>query len=85
MFFPCDLKEKSKQTDSINYALFEEIFENVLDKCAPQKTKCKGLIINHGFTKAMRKAIMKRSEFLRNKETFVADYARKKDKNIIEI
>ena len=45
MFFTCDLKDKLKQTDSINYALFEEIFENVLDKCAPPKDKMQR--VNH--------------------------------------
>ena len=36
-----DLRENLKQADSTNYILFEEIFENVLDK-APKKKKMQG-------------------------------------------
>ena len=60
--FKRDLKEKLKQTDSTNYALFEEIFENILDKHAPKKKKMQRANHKPYVTKAMRKAIMKRSE-----------------------
>ena len=37
--FKRDLKEKLKKTNTTNYALFEEIFENILDRHAPKKKK----------------------------------------------
>ena len=60
--FKRDLKENLKKADSTNYALFEEIFENVLDKHAPKKKKIQRANHKPYVTKAMRKAIMKRSE-----------------------
>ena len=60
--FKRDLKENLKKADSTNYALFEEIFENVLDKHAPKKKKLQRANHKPYVTKAMRKAIMKRSE-----------------------
>ena len=60
--FKRDLKEKLKKTNTTNYALFEEIFENVLDRHAPKKKKMQRANHKPYVTKAMRKAIMKRAE-----------------------
>ena len=60
--FKFDLKEKLQQVDTANYESFEEIFENVLDTHAPKKTKVLRANDKPFVTKAMRKAIMKRSE-----------------------
>ena len=35
----CDLKENLKQANSTNYALFEKIYENFIQKHAPKKKK----------------------------------------------
>ena len=59
--FKRDLKEKFKQTEYTNCALFEEKFNNVLDRHAPKKKMQKENHKPH-VTKSMRKAIMKRLE-----------------------
>ena len=51
-----------KTVDVSNYDSFEDIFENVLDKHAPKKKKAQRANSKPHVTKAMRKAIMKRSE-----------------------
>ena len=60
--FKRDLKESLKKVDVSNYDSFEDIFENVLDKHAPKKKKAQRANSKPYVTKAMRKAIMKRSE-----------------------
>ena len=63
-----DLKEKMRKTSLTNYALFEEIFENVLQRHVPKKKKVQRASHKPYVTKAMRKAIMKRSQARRQGE-----------------
>ena len=82
--FKCDLRNRLKEADLSKFEPFEEIFENVLDKHAPKKTKIIRANNKPYVTKAMRKAIMKRSELatkFRNRPTDDNKKAFKKQKN----
>ena len=82
--FKCDLRNRLKEPDLSKFEHFEEIFENVLDKHAPKKTKIIRANNKPYVTKAMRKAIMKRSELatkFRNRPTDDNKKAFKKQKN----
>ena len=82
--FRCDLKESLKKVDVSNYDSFEAIFDNVLDKHAPKKRKAIRANSKPYVTKAMRKAIMKRSELATkycSKPTMENQRAFKKQRN----
>ena len=82
--FRIELKDKLQNQEINNYAKFEEIFLEVLNKHAPPKKKV--VRANHKpfMTKQLRKAIMKRSE-LENKyyrdKSVVSSRAYKRQKN----
>ena len=59
--FKADLKNSLKNVDLSNFQSFEDIFEKVLDRHAPEKKKVLRANSKLYVTKAMRKVIMKRS------------------------
>ena len=95
-----DLNENLKQANSTNYLVFEEIFANVIDKHAPKKKKIQRANHKPDVTKAMQKAIMKRSDLatkyhsrpteenkksFKKQRNFVVDYTRKKAKSFMKM
>ena len=60
--FKADLKNSLNNIDPLKFQSFEDIFKNVLDRHASEKKKVLRANSKPYVTKAMRKAIMKRSE-----------------------
>ena len=60
--FKTDFKNSLKHVDLSNFQSFEDIFKKVLDRHVPEKEKVLRANSTLYLTKAMRKAIMKRSE-----------------------